>query len=231
MLHAQRDHSIENVKQICLAFHLYKQVYGTFPPAVLVGPDGKTRHSWRVAILPFLDMKKLQKRLDLSQPWSSPKNLVFIETVVAESGYKFDEAWDSKNNKEVLKRMPQLYRNPRDPADSTSTSYFALTGPTTIFSSRKGIRLEDIRDDIANTIMLVETKRQTPWTKPVDVVYQASKPLPELGGIYKDGYHVGFADGSWGFIPLTLEKQVARTLMTVADGEPKTRMSFRDLTL
>src|SRR5580704_13849218 len=47
----QEDHQKERQsqnrhKQLVLAMHNYHDVYGHFPPAVLVGSDGKTPHSW-----------------------------------------------------------------------------------------------------------------------------------------------------------------------------------------
>ena len=44
-----------NLKQLALAFHNYHDSYGHFPPAAIIGPDGKPWHSWRVLILPFVE--------------------------------------------------------------------------------------------------------------------------------------------------------------------------------
>ncbi len=47
--------SKNHLKQLALAMHNYHDVYHHFPPAVVIGPDGKTPHSWRVELLPFLE--------------------------------------------------------------------------------------------------------------------------------------------------------------------------------
>ena len=46
-----------------------------WPPAVLVGPDGKPWHSWRVLLLPYLGHRDLFEQYEFSQPWDSAKNL------------------------------------------------------------------------------------------------------------------------------------------------------------
>src|SRR5690606_7573706 len=72
---AHRTAATNQFKQIGIAMHNYHDVNGRFPAPVMIGPDGKTPHSWRVAILPYLDQQELYKQ------------------------YKFDEAWDSEHNK------------------------------------------------------------------------------------------------------------------------------------
>src|SRR5712691_1116717 len=47
------------LKHIGLALHNYHDTYGTFPPAFVLGPDGRPWHSWRVLILPYLECKPL----------------------------------------------------------------------------------------------------------------------------------------------------------------------------
>ena len=103
----------EHWKQIATAIHDYYDANGHFPPAVLYGPNGKTPYSWRVALLPFLGQKPLYD-------W-----------------YHFDEAWDSPSNQKFLEKMPEVFRRPEEPAESTNASCFALVGPGTIFDGKE----------------------------------------------------------------------------------------------
>jgi type II secretory pathway pseudopilin PulG len=192
---ARRTQSQNNLKQIALAMHNYAAVNGSFPPAVLYGPDGKTPYSWRVALLPYLDAGPLFDQ------------------------YKFDEAWDSPNNKKILARMPAALRDPAAPAGSTDASYFALVGEATLFSGKEGTRFEQITDGTSNTLLVVEAKRAIPWTKPEDIPYDADKPLPKLGGYYQEGFNAALADGSVRFISQTIDEKVLRALITRAGGE------------
>ena len=52
---AQRAQCSNNLKQIAVALHNYHDFYKCFPFAQTYGPDGKPWHSWRMAILPFLE--------------------------------------------------------------------------------------------------------------------------------------------------------------------------------
>ncbi len=65
---------MNDLKQIGLAMHNYHDVNKHFPAPVIMGPDGKTPHSWRVAILPYLDQQELYKQYNLNEPWDSPHN-------------------------------------------------------------------------------------------------------------------------------------------------------------
>ena len=140
--------------------------------------------------------------------------------------YRFDEPWDSPANLEVLKKMPAAYRNPKDPADSTNTSYFALVGPGTVFSGKGGrppiggTPFAKIRDGAANTLLIVEAKRSVPWTKPEDIPYDPEKPIPKLGGCFEGGFHAGLCDGSVRFISESIDEKVLRAMINTSDGVP-----------
>jgi len=202
--------SIENLKHIAYAFHQYHQKQKRFPPAVVTGPDGKTPHSWRVALLPYL----------ANQPRKHYQELY--------EQYRLDEPWDGPNNRKLLDKMPAVYRALQSNADSTNACYFALTGPTTIFSGREGSGFIDIRDGTSNTLLIVEAKRDIPWTKPQDIPYDASKPLPKLGGFDPGGFHAAFADGSAHLLPKSCDKKVLRALFTKQGGERVDRDALID---
>jgi uncharacterized protein (TIGR03067 family) len=192
---AMRAESLQNLKQLALAMRKYLEDKGCFPPAVLYGPDGNTPYSWRVALLPCLQHSDLYGR------------------------YRVTEPWDSPNNRRVLEKMPAVFRCPGSPADSHSTAYFALVGPDTIFSGTKGTTLMDITDGTSPTVLLVEAKRDVPWTKPEDIAYDARKPLPQLGGCVADGFCAAMADFTVRVLPSTIPEKLLRALITKAGGE------------
>ena len=194
---AQRAQTANNMKQIMLAMHNYHDVYGHFPPPVVIGPDGKTPHSWRVEILPFVEQQQLYTK------------------------YKMDEPWDSPNNKGVLAQVPPVYRDPAAAADSQETNYFAFVGPDTALGSKdsKGTKIQEITDGTSNTICIVEAKKPVPWTKPEDIDYDAAKPMPRVGGLHPGGFWAGFCDGSVRFLGDNIDQQVLRNVITKAGGE------------
>ena len=102
------------------------------------------------------------------------------------------------------------------------TSYFAITGPDTIVTKDgDGTKLAEITDGTSNTIMVVEAKRDVPWTKPDDLPFDASKDdqLPKIGGYFDDGFDVLFADGSVRFIRETIDIMIFKAITTKAGGE------------
>src|SRR5688500_17026762 len=59
---ARRTQCKGRFKQLELALHNYHDTYGSFPPAVIDGPDRRPWHSWRVLILPLLEEKLIYDR-------------------------------------------------------------------------------------------------------------------------------------------------------------------------
>ncbi|GAB5441403.1 MAG: hypothetical protein Fues2KO_17520 [Fuerstiella sp.] len=194
---ARRTQSKNNLKQIMLAMHNYHAVYGTFPPAVLLGPDGKTKYSWRVAILPFIDQNELYEQYDRNEPW------------------------DSDNNKKVLAQIPPSLKHPSDTKESLNASYYVYVGENTGAGNTdgEGNLLRSFRDGTSNTVMVVEAKKDIPWTKPEDIAYDPEKQ-PELGGgWHPNGFNAGLADGSVRFISEAIDKGVWRMLIERNDGQ------------
>ncbi|QDU41878.1 Regulatory protein BlaR1 [Symmachiella dynata] len=175
----QRDRAVSRLRRIALAMHDYNAANGHFPPAVVMGPDGKTPHSWRVALLPYLGLRVAGDQYQ---------------------GYKLDEPWDSEHNKTVIQRIPEVYRHDDD---STNAAYFVFTGPETPFGNPKGTTLDEISrgDGLQHTLLLVESIRDIPWTKPEDIPYDPAAPLPKLGGPQSDTIVFAKADGAIVLMP------------------------------
>jgi beta-lactamase regulating signal transducer with metallopeptidase domain len=193
---AERAQSANNLKQIVLAFHNHTDAYRVLPHSTIpTNPSGKHPVSWRVKILPFIEQNKLYE------------------------AYNFEEPWDGPNNSKLLAKMPKIYQHPEAKPDATETNYAVLTGEATIFQPKKAGTFAEVTDGTSNTIMVVETKASIPWTKPDDLVYDSSKPLPSMGGFSENGFQAALADGSVRFLSKSIKESVLRALITARGGE------------
>jgi hypothetical protein len=68
--------------------------------------------------------------------------------------------------------------------------------------------------------MIVEAGTSVPWTKPEDLPYDPGKPLPSLGGLFKDGFSATLFDGSVRFLTRDIDEETIRALITRNGGEP-----------
>lgn len=193
---ARRTQSANNLKQLSLSMHNYYDVNKGFPPAVIIGPKGH-RHSWRVAVLPYIEQGELYKQ------------------------YRFDEPWDSPNNTKVMKQMPEVFRHPNDPVGATNTRYLALTGPGTVFSKEgEKASFGDITDGSSNTIMFLSGESNVPWTKPEDITYDPEKNISMENLPFKNGFNASMFDGSVQFFPKDLDPKTLHLMIQSSDGNP-----------
>jgi hypothetical protein len=192
-----RNRSVNNLKQLALAMHNYHDMNKELPSAAYYDKDGKPLLSWRVALLPFLGDQ--EKELYLK--------------------FNLDEPWDSEHNKKLLAKMPDVFAPVRNaPKDKGMTYYQVFAGKGTAFDGKKGLRLADFPDGTSNTILIVEAKDAVPWTKPADLPFEAKKPLPKLGGLFKDGFNAALADGSVRYIQRSISDRTLRNAITRDDG-------------
>src|SRR5262245_45109270 len=203
---AHRKRSAENLQQIGIAFHNFHDAYGAMPANAIRDRAGKPLLSWRVALLPFLEEDNLFKE------------------------FRLDEPWDSKHNKKLLENMPKVYAPTitGKPAKPNTTYYQVFTGPDTPFNpktargqgiSTLGLRLADMTDGTSNTILAVEGGQAVPWTKPEDIEYDASKPIPKLGGLFKESIQVLFGDGVVRRADRKVDTKTLRMLIDPRDGQ------------
>jgi hypothetical protein len=187
--------SAVHLDAIAAGMFKYHKKFGFFPPAVILGPDGKTQHSWRVAILPFLEEQDLFEQYALNEPWDSP------------------------NNQKLLLLAPDYYRAPDEKPDSPNTSYFVITGKGTIFEGSKGTSAAEVTDGMPNTMLVVESRRDVPWTKPEDISYDSKAPLPPLGGIHAKQFSTVFGNGDLRGFPTTFDPQKIKAMFTKSAGD------------
>jgi prepilin-type processing-associated H-X9-DG protein len=209
---ARRTQCANNLKQIGLAMHNYHDVHKCLPAGFIADEDGKPMHSWRVALLPFLERSDLYER------------------------YNFDEPWDSPTNLAIAEQMPEVFRCPSAPAagpGSNMTNYVVILHDgeeqaplNTMFRGNHWTRFRDIRDGTSNTLMVVEVREAVPWTQPdTDLQFsrlnfQINAGQNSLGSFHPQGAQVLFADGSVRFLSESLNYETLRLLIQPQDGQP-----------
>lgn len=201
-----RQQSANNLKQITLAMHSYHDTYQGMPPQSINDAEGKPLLSWRVAILPFVEELSLYREFDLSLPWDHP------------------------HNKKLIDKMPKIYAAPSLGQGQSGLTYYQVfsgKGMPLDVQGRKNIskgfpgtskNFLQITDGTSNTILAAEAAEPVIWTKPDDLVYDAKQPLPKLGGVFKNGFHVALIDGSVFFKRNTLSEKTLRLAIEPNDG-------------
>jgi hypothetical protein len=206
-----RLQAANNMKEIGLAMLERESAFGAFPPAALTSTDGRPLLSWRVAILPYLGEDALYKQFDLKEPWDGP------------------------HNKPLLAKMPRVYQPVTHPAKEPYLTCYQVfvqadekgtpeaPGRAPFFQRPAhqsfGPTTSDFKDGLPNTILIVEGAEPVPWTKPEDLPYSRTAPLPKLGGEFKGGTHAVFADGTVRWIPADISEETLRALITCDGGE------------
>jgi hypothetical protein len=191
----RREQSTKNLHELALAMFHYHDANKEFPTAAYYDKAGKPLLSWRVAILPYMGQKNLYDQFHLEEPW------------------------DSEHNKKLLEKMPDVFAV-GDPAKQKGSTYYQVfTGKGTAFDGKKGLRVpNDFPDGTSNTILIIEAKDPVPWTKPADLPFDAKKPLPPLGGLFRDGFHAALADCAVRFISRKISPRTLRNAITRDDG-------------
>ncbi len=195
-----RTKSANNLRQIGIAMHNYHNDFGHLPRPAVYSSDGKPLLSWRVLLLPYLEQDALYKQ------------------------FRMDEPWDSEHNKTLLAAIPKVFVIPNvKTKEPTSTFYRVFVSPKdarpgAMFIENEKLTLGQltVMDGTSRTLMVVEAAEAVPWTKPDELVYLPDKPLPKLGGPFRDGFHGCFADVSVRFISKDIFKDepALRSLIT-----------------
>ena len=166
------------------------------PAHAIYSNDGTTPLlSWRVAVLPYLGYQSLYDQFNL------------------------DEAWDSPTNLALVSSMPEVYAHPQ--LDGSVTVMLAVTGEETAFPiSVDGREISEFTDGTSNTLLFVEANsdRAVTWTRPDDLLFDASDPSDGIGEIFAGGNNFALADGSTHFLDDCVDPEVLTELFSVADG-------------
>lgn len=195
------------LNQLQLALHNYHDTYGSFPPAFFADENGNPMHSWRVLILPLIEEGKLY------------------------NAYDFREPWDGPNNARLANRMPAIFHSHTELPSTTNTNLVVITGPGTVFPGSTSTKRDDIRDGLANTILLTEIGHSSiPWLAPQDMSIESMSfrvkdaLRPSISSAEWRQPYVVFADSITTYtLDQSISLEALRSLMTIAGGEPVTR--------
>lgn len=189
-----------NLQRLASAMIAYADSQKSLPPAAIRDSNGRPLLSWRVLVLPYLEQNKLYKEFKLDEPWDSPHNL------------------------RLLNRMPEIYAiGPQNKQSRKSlTHYQVFVGPGTAFASPTGLRLPQDLPDPSHTILIAEAAEPVPWTKPEDLIYDPSRPLPRLGDLFpRKGTQFAMADGTARSTWQDSSDKTLRALITCNGGQIK----------
>jgi hypothetical protein len=185
--------SVNNLKQIGIAFHNYNDANGVLPTNQL-SKDKKPLLSWRVQILPYVEHDALYKE------------------------FKLDEPWDSDHNRKLIDKMPDVYAPVRAKAEKGMTFYQTFAGSNGWM--KPGARIPaSFPDGTSNTFFAAEAAKPVVWTKPEDLVFDG-KTVPKLGGMFDGKFHAAMADGSVQRFRKDAPADVLKLLIDPADGNP-----------
>ena len=235
---AQKMTSSNNLKQIAIALHNFAdQNGGRFPPPVVMGKDGKGKapHSWRVALLPYLAQDQLYRQYNFDEPWDSETNKKVLAQMPQIYRHPLDDPKSTSSGYFVLRPARLLEEKPVDgPGDRSSAAGGDAAAPgiaapgfaapvggfPTAFSDKNGMSFGQMFDGTSNVLAVAEAKRDIPWTKPDDILFDPAKDPPTLGGFFKDGFNAAFCDGRVTFFDSKLEPKVLKLLIMPQDGQP-----------
>lgn len=224
---AQRT-AVENYQRIVEAQYAFHKDHAAFPGGFAA--TDAVGLSWRVAILPHLGEEALFKRFKLDEPWDSEHNKPLVDAMPAVFASPGNPAPPGHTFVRGT-RGAMLYRYTDDRGKPTGLPPGKKPGDVlrgcTLGAPHPLGPHNNITDGTSNTIFFAEGADAVPWTKPEELdvpFYNAAlrkpdQPLPKLGGVFKDGFHVVLVDGTVLFLKTGFPEAALAELLTPMGGE------------
>jgi type II secretory pathway pseudopilin PulG len=201
---ARSTQSKNNLKQIGLAMHNYRDVYNQFPPGGIYTSKQEPYNAWMTSLLPYIEQASLYSMIDSNQPWTSPSNQQAFKVVIPN------------------------YMNPNiGPENATVGGLGAAhyAGNSQLLLNNGSVIFEEITDGSSNTIMAGEVgtnfmawgdpeNRRDPANGFGTAPNQFGVAAPGIGGV-----QMCLADGSVRFVSENIDPAVLKALATPAGGE------------
>ena len=217
---ARQRSSAYNLHQLGIAVHNYEQDNRRLPLGTMQQNKAKVddRFSWMCALLPHIDQGNLRNKID------------------------FNGERDGARNKPLLEASIPLFINPgveQKPesgrpgrADYVGWAGVGKDAPLeSAPNNRKGVfgydratKLVDIVDGTSNTVMISEASKPGAWAHGGTSTIRALTEKPYIdgvdgiGGPFKEGVHLLFADASVKMVSKNIDPSVLEKLAAISDG-------------
>lgn len=133
-----------NLCQIGFLLRDYHDTHEALPSACIADENGRPLFSWRVPVTDQIPECGMAERLDFSQPWDSPTNLGFLNSLNTD--------WWKSPSIEATK--------------SNITRYVAVTGPGTLWDENEANRLSESEKRI---VVIEWPDSDIHWAEPRDI--------------------------------------------------------------
>jgi WD40 repeat protein len=210
----------KNLARLGLAIHQFHDVYKRFPPAVVYDKSGRGILSWRVLLLPFLDCEDLFNDFNLNEPWDSVDN----ERLLRRMPDVFRCPYSDRGTVPWSTTYQVFDGPPLGKGENITLFHGAATdtvrpfrikhrgNEVELFSNEFQIEFRHVTDGLSNTILIADSMKGTLWSKPGDLPYGATRPVPRI-------VEAVFADGSVRTVG-NVKEDILRLLITASDGQP-----------
>jgi type II secretory pathway pseudopilin PulG len=203
---ARRTQCMNNLRNIALALQNYHSTYSSLPAAMTTNEQGQPLHSWRTAILPFVDQRSLHESIDLTKPWDDPANARAASTSL------------------------EVFRCPSLEGPAELTSYMALVGPNACLLPTGYRQLKEITDYHSATLMVVDASAgdAVPWMSPQDrgaefmTSIGSETQMQHAGSVFT----AAFADSHVKTLTVNLSDEIRQALITIDGGETINASSY-----
>lgn len=174
------------------------------PAAWLPDRSGRPTNSWRMALLPYIEMGNVFDSMNYSLPWDSRENQTTRDTKIATF------------------LRPEAAGGGEGPI----TKFFAVVGPPTAFPDATNLTFADIFDGMSTTIAFGEVaESDTLWAEPRDLRlgtmdFRVNGPVKARSfGSPFGGARALFLDGSVKSLRDGTHPDVVRALVTANGNE------------
>jgi prepilin-type processing-associated H-X9-DG protein len=227
-----------NLKQIELACLNYHDSFKCFP----TGTIGKEKlppekgFSWMIVIIPFVECSKSGLGIDYTKAWDAEENHKALAVPYPIYFCPANPDRTTSGGAALSHYVGIAGVGPRAaflPRDHPGAGVFRYGPRETLTKEETEVRfrgtcLDDIKDNCATTLMMVETNLENgPWMASGPATVRGLNPDGppylgvggQFGSYHRHGSNAAFADGSVRFLADSLDSRVFEAMATIAGGE------------
>lgn len=243
---ARRASCKNNMRQMGLALHNYHDTFNVFPPGwISVDPvtrrqsahEGLNGAGWGIMILPMIEQGPLYNTYNANVVLEDPLNQKFRETPLSMFQCPSDpqptlfEIGEEHDPSHIICQLATANMiaafgsiSIDDCENAPGTAPVLANGQCKgdgAFYHNSRVRIADFTDGTSNTILVADSTRGVPWTKPEDTPYdlKANPSLLGAGSPHPGGFNTLFADGSVRFLKNTVNLRTFWALISRNGGE------------